>query len=211
MLVFIDRNVVVGDAEMHGAGAGDGDLGRHPGIGGHELEMLEHGVIGGKAEPVGDHRHVLLCMDAMELDATAFALDDVEAVEHAHEIEMPPGAPEFAVGHRLEARIFLHLDDVADGFVLDGLELFGAQGLVLEAGLAGLFDAVGAQKRANDIGVIGRLGNGHEWSSSIPGWGGVLAVRPKFGNRLLAFCIQSVFIVSNLGGGTRQWASPHFR
>ena len=41
--------------------------------------------------------------DAVELDAAAFALDDVEPVEHAHEIEVPPGAAELAVGHRLEA------------------------------------------------------------------------------------------------------------
>jgi len=122
-------------------------------------------MIGGEAELVADHRHVLLGMDAVKLDAAAFALDDIEAVEHAHEVEMPPGAAEFAIGDRLEAGIFLHPDDIDNGLILDGSELFGADGLVFEVGLAGLLDAVGAQERADDIGVVGRLCNGHGSSS----------------------------------------------
>ena len=113
----------------------------------------------------GDDRHVLLGVDAVKLDAAAFTLDNVKAVEHAHEVEMPPGAAEFAIGHGLETSIFLHPDDIDDRLILNGGELLGADGLVLETGLAGLFDAVWAQERADDIGVIGRLCNGHGSSS----------------------------------------------
>ena len=50
------------------------------------------------------------------------ALDAVEAPE---EIEMPPRAAEFAVGHRLQPDFFLLLDDALDLAVFDGLQISG--------------------------------------------------------------------------------------
>ena len=48
---------------------------------------------------------------------------DFDVVEHAVEIEMPPGAAEFAVGGELEADLFLLLDDLVDLGVLDLFQL----------------------------------------------------------------------------------------
>ena len=42
-----------------------------------------------------------------------------DAVETAEEIEMPPGAAEFAVGGELEPDLFLLLDDLLDLAVFD--------------------------------------------------------------------------------------------
>ena len=91
-------------AEMQRARPRDRDLRHHVGVGGDELEMLEHRVVVGEAELAGDGGDLRLGLDAVELDAAAFPLDHVEAVEHAHEIEMPPCAAELAVGHGLQAR-----------------------------------------------------------------------------------------------------------
>src|SRR5690606_11531538 len=136
---------------------------RYLGVVGDELEVFQQGVVGRKAEAIGDHRHVSLGGDAMELDAAALALDDVEAVEHAHAIEMPPGAPELAIGDGLEARIFLHPNDVANGFIFDGAQFLRAHAAILAARLARCLDAVRTQKRADNIGPIGRLGYCHDY------------------------------------------------
>ncbi len=63
-----------------------------------------------------------LGLHALELDAVV-ELVDLDAVEHAEEIEMPPGAAEFAVGGELEADLFLLLDDLLDLAVFDLFQL----------------------------------------------------------------------------------------
>ena len=59
-----------------------------------------------------------LGLDALELDAVV-ELDELDAVEHAEEIEVPPGPAELAVGRELEADLFLLPDDLLDLLVLD--------------------------------------------------------------------------------------------
>jgi hypothetical protein len=61
-------------------------------------------------------------LHALKLDAVVELLD-LDAVEHAVEIEVPPRAAEFAVGRDLEPDFFLLLDDLLDLAVLDLLEL----------------------------------------------------------------------------------------
>ena len=97
----------------------------------------------------------------MELDPAALALLEVEPVEHPHEIEVPEGAAEFAVGHRLEARILLHLDDALDRLVLDLGKLLGVHRLVFVVGLAGLLDRIRTEETADDIGAVRGFLDGH--------------------------------------------------
>ena len=66
-------------------------------------------------------------------------LIDLDAVEPLEEIEMPPGAAEFAVGGELEADLLLLLDDFLDLAVFDRLERGGvdlASGRVSRAPLS---------------------------------------------------------------------------
>ena len=171
VLVFGDGDVLLGDAEMDRARAGDRNLRRHLRVGGDEFEMLEHRMVRGEVERPADDRHVGLCGGSVELDAATFALDDVEAGEHPHEVEMPPGPAEFAIGHGLEPGGFLHPDDIDDGLVLDALELFRRQGLVVVMGMARRFDGVRPEEAADDIGAIGRLDTerrGHGKDSQFP-------------------------------------------
>ena len=64
----------------------------------------------------------------------------LDAVEAPEEIEMPPGAAEFAVGDRLQADLFLLLDDALDLAVFDRLQRGGVD-LALGALLARLLQA----------------------------------------------------------------------
>ena len=50
-------------------------------------------------------------------------LVDLDAIEHAEEIEMPERAAELAVGGELKPDVLLLLDDLLDLAVLDRLEL----------------------------------------------------------------------------------------
>ena len=86
--------------------------------------MLEHRVVG-EADLALDPDALRLGLHALELDAVV-ELVDFDAVEHAEEIEMPPGAAEFAVGGELEPDLLLLLDDLLDLAVLDLLQLGGA-------------------------------------------------------------------------------------
>ena len=66
----------------------------------------------------------VLGLDAVELDA-GIGGDRRDAGKPAEEIEMPPGAAEFAVGGELEADLLLLLDDLLDLAVFDRLERVG--------------------------------------------------------------------------------------
>ena len=85
-----------------------------------ELEMRDHRVMFG-AELAGDARRLRLGLDAGELDSL-LDLDEFDAVELAQKIHMPPRPPEFAIGDRVEADLFLLGDDLADFVVFDGGE-----------------------------------------------------------------------------------------
>src|ERR1700733_12512980 len=84
--------------------------------------MLQHRVAAGEAKLAGDARAQMLGLHALELNAV-IDLMDLDAIEHAVEIEMPPRAAEFAVGGALQPDLFLLLDDLLDLAVLDLLEL----------------------------------------------------------------------------------------
>ena len=97
-------------------------------------------------------------LHALELDAVIDLLD-LDAVEHAVEIEMPPRAAEFAVGRALQPDLFLLLDDLLDLAVLDLLELRRVDLALLALG-ARFLERRGAQEAADDVGAERRLGSG---------------------------------------------------
>src|ERR1700733_13114277 len=106
---------------MKHARARDGHLRHHLGVGLEEPKVLQHRMVG-KPDLAVDTDALRLGLDALELNAVS-KLVDLDAVEHAEEIEMPPRATIFAVGPELEADPFLFGDDLRDFLVLDGLEL----------------------------------------------------------------------------------------
>ena len=69
----------------------------------------------------------------------------LDAVEAPEEIELPPGAAEFAVGDRLQADLFLLLDDALDLAVLDRLQRGGVD-LALRALARASFSAAGRSR-----------------------------------------------------------------
>src|SRR5512135_1694431 len=123
-------------------------------MGGDELEMLDHRVAG-KAELAGDLEAFIARRHGSKGDTGVhhMLLDAVEAPE---KIEMPPGAAEFAVGDRLQANLFLLLDDAANLAVLDFFQLL-RRDLALGALFARLFQGGGAQQAADMIGTKRRL------------------------------------------------------
>jgi len=125
-------------------------------VGGDEFEMIEHRVAG-KADLAGDLEALVARGHGGEGDAAVHhvLLDAIEAPE---EIEMPPGAAEFAVGDRLQADPFLFLDDALDLAVFDRLERGGVD-LALGAPLARLFQRGRTQQAADMIGAERRLGS----------------------------------------------------
>ena len=86
--------------------------------------MLEHRMVG-ESDLAGDLDAARLGLHALELDAM-IDLVDLDAIEPAVEIEVPPGAAEFAVGRELQADVLLLLDDLFDLAVLNFFQLRGA-------------------------------------------------------------------------------------
>ncbi len=126
--------------------------------------MLDHRVVG-EADLALDPDALHLGLHALELDAVV-ELVELDAVEHAEEIEVPPGAAEFAVGGELEADLLLLLDDLLDLAVLDLFQLRGGDRALL-ALRARLLDRRGAQQAADHVGAERRLGPLHDVSSEI--------------------------------------------
>src|SRR5690606_22204866 len=92
---------------------------------------------------------------ALERQAVV-GLDDVDALEAAEEVEVPPRTAELTVGRGLEARIDLTLHDLGDLGVLDVAQL--ARGdVALSEGRASLLDGVGAQEGSDDVGTVRRV------------------------------------------------------
>ena len=67
--------------------------------------MLKHRMVG-EPDLVLDADAAMLGLHALELNAVV-ELINLDAVEHAEEIEVPPRAAELAVGRELEADLFL--------------------------------------------------------------------------------------------------------
>src|SRR6516164_95913 len=83
--------------------------------------MVEHGAIG-KSQLALDADALRLGLHAVELDAVVERVN-LDPVEHAEEIEMPPRAAELSVGRELETGLLLFFDDLPDLAILDLLEL----------------------------------------------------------------------------------------
>ena len=87
-----------------------------------ELEMLDLRMAG-EIDLAGDLERLGLGIDAVKFDRRrADPLDSLQAPE---EIEMPPGAAEFAIGGELQAYLFLAFDDLLDLAVFDGFQRGG--------------------------------------------------------------------------------------
>jgi hypothetical protein len=80
---------------------------------------------------------------------------------------VPEGAPELAVGDRLQAGGFLHRDGFTDVAVLDLLQLLSGDFLVLEA-FPGLLQFGRAQQAADVVGAERRLvhGSSLQWEAA---------------------------------------------
>src|SRR4051812_13480431 len=91
-------------------------------MGFQKLEMLQHRVIGRKAERSDDVWRLRLGLHTLELDAGS-NLAQLDAFKAAVEIEMPPGTAEFAVGGEFETDFLLPADDGFDLAVFDLSEL----------------------------------------------------------------------------------------
>src|SRR5262249_2956162 len=151
------------ETEVHHARARDRHLRRDPGVGLEKPEMLQHGVIG-EADLAGDANALGLGLHPLELDAVA-ELVDLDAVEHAEEIEMPPGAAKLAVGREVKPDFLLLPDDLLDLPVLDLLER-GVTDRALLVLFARFLERRRAQEAADMIGAERRLGSFHPWDSS---------------------------------------------
>src|ERR1039457_658792 len=140
---------------MHLAERRDAHLRRHLGMRLQKLEVLDHRMVG-EADLSGDLDALHLGLHALELDAVV-ELVELNTVQHAEEIEMPPGTAEFAVGDELEPDLLLLLDDLLDLAVLYLFQLCGGNRALL-ALRARLFDRRGAQQAADHVGAEWRPG-----------------------------------------------------
>ena len=82
-----------------------------------ELEMRDHGMVG-EAELADDADALRLGLHTLELNSRGH-LAQLDAVEHAVEIEVPPGAAELAVGDPRQAYRLLLRHRFADAAILD--------------------------------------------------------------------------------------------
>ncbi len=92
---------------------------------------------------------------AGELDALGGI--HLAAIQMPQEIEVPPGAAEFAVGRKLQAHRRLPVDDLLDLGILDLAQLIGLDRALLEF-RARVLDAVGTQQAADLVGTERRFG-----------------------------------------------------
>src|SRR5262249_24505088 len=125
-------------------------------------EVRQHRMVG-KRDLAHDAQPLRLGLHAAELDAL-LGFVNLHAVEHAEEVEVPPGAAELAVGCKLKAELLLLLDDLFDLAVLDRLELGGGDGALFALG-ARLLERRRAQEAADMIGAERRFGSLHRSGS----------------------------------------------
>src|SRR4029079_6887719 len=98
--MYIRLVAVVVQAEMQHRRRRNGHLRQDLGVGLEKLEVLQHRMVG-EGDLADDAQALRLGLDPTELD-TLVAFVELDAVEHAEEIEMPPRAAELAVGRELE-------------------------------------------------------------------------------------------------------------
>src|SRR6185436_10008007 len=82
-----------------------------------EAEMIQHRMVVGEVELANHADGVMAGLDARELN-TGLGVEEFAAAELGEEIEMPPGAAEFAVGRELQADRSLLVHDLLDLEVL---------------------------------------------------------------------------------------------
>src|SRR5262249_47178805 len=104
-------------------------------------------------------------LHALELDAVV-ELVDLDALQHAEEVEVPPRAAVLAIGRELETDVLLLLDDLVDLAVLDRLEVSFAELARLVLGTR-VLDRGRAQDAADMVGTVRRLGSGGHRASPV--------------------------------------------
>ena len=127
--------------------------------------MLEKWMIGGEIDLAMHAQALRLGFHALELNAV-LGFVELDAVERAEKIKMPPSAAEFAVGRQLQADLFLLLNDLIDLPVLDFLQL-RSRHLAPLAFRPRLFQRRGAQQAADLVGAIRRLCSFHCCPSTL--------------------------------------------
>ena len=157
--IDVDRHRVAPIAEMQRRGRGNGHLGHRLGMGGDELEVIDHRMRAVAAELADHTQHHGLGLRTLELDL-ALAEIGFDAVDLAEEIVVPERTAKLAVGHGAKARRLLLADDRLDLAVLDGLKLFGGD-LAALALAARLLESGRTQEASDMIGAKRRLGAWH--------------------------------------------------
>src|SRR5664279_1067610 len=155
--LFADRHAAL--PEMQYAGCRYRHLGHNAAMLFQEFEIVDMRVAG-KAD-FADCSHAFgLGVDAVKLDAFVGVIK-FDSFQSAEEIEMPPGAAEFAVGRELEPDLGLFLDDLLDLAVFHRPERVGFDFALGEFG-ARLLQWRGAQQAADHVGAERRRGTlGH--------------------------------------------------
>ena len=145
----------------------DGHLGhRRPGDRFQEPEMAEHGMAGREIDPAVNVQAFRLGLRALELQALRHA-HQLDAVELAQEVVVPPRTAELAVSHRLQADQFLPGYQLPDLVVLDRPEL-GRRDLAGRSPGARRFHRRGAQQASHLVGAERRVGAQAQRPASRP-------------------------------------------
>ena len=121
-----------------------------PWIGATHLTLLPTCMVGG-LKPT-------CCAVGLAEARDIFAVMGLDALEPFEEIDVEIGAAELAIGDRLEADILLSVDDLANAFVLERVQVLSRK---LAGGefFAGRLEAFGSQEAADMIGAEGRTGH----------------------------------------------------
>ena len=155
-------------------GRGDGELGDGVLVllGGHEAEVLHEGVLAHERD--GAREVGVVDLGGLVVEGQAQVGGAVaDARKAPHEVEVPGGAAELAVGDGGQSGGLLLGDEVEDALILHLLERGGVDAAGLE-GAAGLLQALGAQEAADDVEAVRGLlviGDGH--GDVLSGDGGV--------------------------------------
>ncbi|BAN98618.1 hypothetical protein E05_38520 [Plautia stali symbiont] len=104
-----------------------------------------------KSDFAGDLHAVRFGLHAVELNAL-IGLEQLDTVQMAKEIKVPPGAAELTVGHHLQTVAALLHHHLANRIIFYLTQLVGAEGATGEL-LACLLNGSGTQKTADGIGA----------------------------------------------------------
>jgi hypothetical protein len=139
------------EAEVHDRRCRDAHLGRRARGRLQEAVVIEHRMVTRKAHPAVDLQAVRGCLNALKLDSV-IELHNLDAIETAEEVEMPPGATELAIGGQLQSGGSLLRNDIGDRVILDGPKfgIVDSTGLMVEARL---LQRCGTKETADDIGA----------------------------------------------------------